>query len=549
MLVNSVNEDIVVPEYVEKMRNGQYKKVISPLGAAFLSLGAILGSGVPFIVALVMYFGGPAGLLSWVVAGIIASFIAVVFAEIAAIVPRTGGVAVYPHVTNGPIAGTLSGWGTFVGYILSPLGAAIAIVELLSFFVPPLYNSSTGFLSFQGELLTLLIVFLFFGTNYLGTSFVNKTNIGWTYLKVFSLVGIIIFFLAFDFHPSNLTSFKGGFMPYGPTGIMLGAAATVIAYTGFRQPIDFAEEMKNPKKDMRKAVLLSIGIAGGIYFMLSLIFIGAINWNTLGLQPGNWKGLGALAYPLPELGFMAGLAIVAYFLFATSIHATYSCNVVYSGSAARVFAAMSEDGYFPSIFAKLSKRSVPYVSIFAVLFIQAIYLFLIPAFLSVALAAAGTILISYASGGVSLMVLKKLRSDQHENIVIWWIVTFVAFAAGGLLIYWAGWNTVKLVVPSVFIGLLLLAYYSRKVRITKNAVMGGIWFPAYLAFVIFFSYYGSAYFGGKNVIPFPLDIVVFCAISVLFYLWGIKSGLTYIRSMTPQERVSKQVTATGDILD
>ena len=547
-MVNSEIERMTVPKYVDDMRKGQYKKIISPLGAAFLSLGAILGSGVPFIVALVMYFGGPAGLLSWVVAGIIASFIAVVFAEISAIMPRTGGVAVFPHETNGPIAGTLSGWGTFVGYILSPLGAAIAIVELLSFFAPSLYDSSTGFLSFQGELLTLLIVFLFFGTNYLGTSFVNKTNIGWTYLKVFSLVGIIIFFLAFDFHPSNLTSFKGGFMPYGPTGIMLGAAATVIAYTGFRQPIEFAEEMKNPKKDMRKAVLLSVGIAGAIYFLLSLIFIGAINWNTVGLKPGDWSGLGTLAYPLPELGFMAGLAIVAYFLFATSIHATYSCNVVYSGSAARVFAAMSENGYFPSIFARLSKRSVPYVSIFAVLMIQAIYLFLIPAFLSVALAAAGTILVSYASGGISLMVLKIFRSDQSESRVIWWIVTFIAFAAGGLLIYWAGWSTVRLVVPSVFVGLLLLAYHSRKIRISKSAVMGGIWFPVYLAFVMLFSYYGSTYFGGQNVIPFPLDIIVFCVISAIFYLWGIRSGLSYMRGKKVQQKNTIQVETTGESL-
>ena len=76
----------------------------------FLSFGSIIGSGWLFATLSAGAVAGPAALLSWLIAAVLVIFIALNYAETAAMIPRSGGVVRYPHLTHGGYLGFLMSW-------------------------------------------------------------------------------------------------------------------------------------------------------------------------------------------------------------------------------------------------------------------------------------------------------------------------------------------------------------------------------------------------------------------------------------------------------
>jgi amino acid transporter len=520
------------------IRNGEYRKEVGLFGAVFFGSSAILGSAVLFIPVTVLGAAGPAGILAWVVGAAIMMVIGLIYIELGTRFPRTGGVGAYPHLSNGPITGVFNGWGAFLGYVLAPVSEVVAMVEYLSFFFPSLYNLKVGAMTLSGELLTIFIVFLFFLGNYFGVKYLNQSNAFLTWLKLLSIAFIGVFFFALYFHPANFTKF-GGFFHYGGSGFLFAISTTVYAFAGFRQPIDYGEELRNPRRNIPLAVGLSIVISMFLYLILSVDFIGSINWHylsvTQGFTTGVWSDLSSssFTFPLPAMAFGVGLSLMAYFIFFTSIHSSASSSLIYSGGAARVLANLSENRYLPPWFASLSKNGIPYLSVLVVLLISAFYTFLIPIFISVALVFVDASLVSYGPAAVSLMVLRRNVKSKEGSffLPLAYIFAPIGFVLGSFLIYWTGWEYVKIAIPSVLAGSLLLIYHYRKRKIKKAELLGGIWYPFYLISVLLLSYIGSSKFGGINLIHYPYDLLVFAVVSVIFYSLGVISGNHFARKM------------------
>ncbi len=517
---------------IDELRGNAYKKEVGIFGATFMGISAIVGSAILFIPVTVLAAAGPAGTVAWLIGALMMLVIGLIYVELGTVLPRSGAAGAYPHISNGSIAGLFNAWGVFLGYVLAPVSEVVGMVEYLSFFFPPLFNLTVGTLTIYGEIITVIIVFLFFLGNYFGVKYLNKSNIYLTWLKLLSLAFIGIFFLAFYFHPANFYRFRGGFIPYGSTGLLFAIATTVYAYAGFRQPVEYAEEIKNPRKWIPVAVILSIVISFILYEVLSIIFIGDINWSYLGITEGNWSKLSTLTFPLPAVAFGVGLVVMGYFIFITSIHSSASSSLVYSGGAARVLAVMGENGYIPAIFAKINKKGVPYISVIVVLIISAFYTFLIPVFISVALVFVDASLVSYAPAAISLLVFRKYLKVEKSNsfrLPFADILAPAGFIVGSLLLYWTGFEYLRIALPSVLVIAILFLFSKRKNKIDKKEIKGGIWYPFYLIFVLLMSYSGSTYFGGINLIHYPFDIVTFVIISIIFYFIGLYSGYYYMK--------------------
>ncbi|PSR21284.1 MAG: amino acid transporter, partial [Sulfobacillus thermosulfidooxidans] len=102
-----------------------------------------------------------------------------------------------------------------------------------------------------------------------------------------------------------------------------------------------------------------------------------------------------------------------------------------------------------------------------------------------------------------------------------------AFVISTLMIYWSGWASVHILIPSVFIGLLLLFFYRKHSRITQDDWRRGLWLPIFQIILMGLSYIGSKNFGGHNLIPSPWDTVVVGIVALVFYYWGLSSGLKW----------------------
>ncbi|WP_287961314.1 amino acid permease, partial [Acidiplasma sp.] len=93
------------------------RKALNTWDLYFLSLGGIIGSGWLFAAAASAGTTGPAATLSWLIGGILVLFIALVYAELGSMIPRTGAISRYGHYSHGGVAGLFFGWTYFLSAV------------------------------------------------------------------------------------------------------------------------------------------------------------------------------------------------------------------------------------------------------------------------------------------------------------------------------------------------------------------------------------------------------------------------------------------------
>lgn len=506
---------------------GAYRKELGFWTIVLLTVGAILGPAIAFVPVTVLGLAGPAGIVAWVIALAMIIPVAMVYVELGTMWPRAGGVAYYPARSHGPVAGVLNAWAAFVGYSLAMPAVVAAIVEYASYFYPPLYANGT--LTPLGLAVSVVATIIIWLINIRRVGFMGTVNNVLTAIKTILILAVCFVLLAY-FHPSNFTAY-GGFVPYGVGGIFLATSATIFAYDGFRHPIVFAEEVKEPGNTIPKAVLASLFIVFAVYLIESLAFLGVLNWSSLGLNPNSWPDLTNLPYPYASASLSVGLPLLALLAILAIVIASFSDGVVYYGGAARVGHALAQyDGYFPASLSKLNRVGIPFNATLVVLIISLVYLILLPSFASVLSIFVDAVVFSYAPGAVSLLVFRKRDPSEPRPYLLpaAKVLAPFSFVVGGLLIFWTGWRAVLISLTSVFVGLVLLTFFNRRRKINSEDLKAGIWLPLYAVSVMILSYLSDTkYFGGTGVLPFPWDNIVFVAVSLAFFYWGYAAGIRY----------------------
>jgi amino acid transporter len=506
--------------------NRQYRRELGLWSVVFLATGAILGPAVGFTPVSVLALAGPSGIISWIVAFLLILAVAMSYVELGTMWPRAGGVAYYPARSSGPVVGVLNAWGSFIGYALAVPSIVVAFVEYLTYWFPSLYTGTK--LTTAGIIASLLTLVAVAVINWLRIRYVGQIN---NVLTVATIAGLLVMIIALftSFHPRNFSHF-GGFTPFGSSGLFLAVSATIYGYGGFRQPIDYAEEVRDPGRTIPKAVGLTLVITMALYLLESLSFTGAVSWHGLGLKPGDWAGLNSLARPLVSVSDQAGLAAIGLIALLATLIASFKDGYIYYGGCARVGHTLARyDRYLPPVFTRMSPGGVPAASNILVLIISAVYIVLLPAFSSLFPLVASALLLSYAPGPLALAIFRRKNPGEPRpyRLPACQVLAPWAFVVSSVLIFWAGWHSVRVLIPSVAVGLLLLFFYHPHRKITAADVKWGIWLPLYLGAVAVLSYLGSTEFGGSGVIPFPWDTVVFAVMSVIFYFAGYYCGLRY----------------------
>jgi amino acid transporter len=152
---------------------------------------------------------------------------------------------------------------------------------------------------------------------------------------------------------------RSPFMPYGISGIMLGAAIVFFAFIGFDSISTHAEEARHPQRDVPFGILLSLGLCTVLYIVVAAVVTGMVPYPEIdtdapiasafqqqqGAQANMWL---RFSQGLIAAGGLAGMTSVLLVLFL---------------SQARIFMAMSRDGLLPPIFGKIHERfGTPYVA-------------------------------------------------------------------------------------------------------------------------------------------------------------------------------------------
>ena len=244
------------------------KKQIGLREAITLVIGMVIGSGIFFKPSIVFSNAGSPtlGILAWVAGGIITMASALTIAEIAAAIPKTGGIFIYLKELYGEKWAFLFGWVQTVVYVP---GAAAALSIVLA-------TQATNFVpmsELQQKLFAILMLFVITTANVISTKLGSKIQFVATIAKLIPIFIII----ALGLLKGTAHSFS---LPVGDVaaGAGFGAAmlGTLWAYDGWVGVGNIAGELKNPKKDIPKSIIFGLVVIIIVYVLFNLAIINII---------------------------------------------------------------------------------------------------------------------------------------------------------------------------------------------------------------------------------------------------------------------------------
>ena len=178
------------------------KKSLNLLQLTFASTSAIIGSGWLLGIYISAKYAGPASIFSWFISGFAVILIALVYAELGAMMPAAGGLARYPKYTHGAFLGFITSWILIIAGAAVSTIETIATVQYLNFYIHGLYVNKS--LTEEGIIFSFFFLAIFFLLNLFGAKIFAKTNTFLTYFK------ILIVYDFFYIIGSLMLSFKIG---------------------------------------------------------------------------------------------------------------------------------------------------------------------------------------------------------------------------------------------------------------------------------------------------------------------------------------------------
>ncbi len=244
------------------------KKNIGVMAAMSLVVGCVIGAGVFFKPYDIYQQTGGApgmGMLAWIIGGLASIFAALTFAEVAVMIPRTGGMVAYLSEVYGEKVGFLAGWmQTVIFYPAFLAGYGVTLGREISGFI--------GTDQFAMPI-AMGVILLLVALNTLGSKTSSGIQVVSTVCKLIPLVLLMV---------CGLIMGKGENPVFTPmvgegknAGAVLGSTllAVLFAFEGWTNVGAIAGEMKNPGKDLPKAIIGGVSIIMAVYFVINLAYL------------------------------------------------------------------------------------------------------------------------------------------------------------------------------------------------------------------------------------------------------------------------------------
>ncbi|MEV6095724.1 amino acid permease [Nocardia sp. NPDC051981] len=393
--------------------SGDFTKSMGLWQLVALSLGGLVGAGVFSLAGVVAnQVAGPAVLISFAIAVVASGAAGLCYAEFAGMVPKAGSAYTYSYVALGEIIGFMIGWDLLLEYtaIVSVVAIAVSgylnyITHYIGFDLPTWALGAPG--TGEGRKIDLFAVALCLLLAYLlsrGTRESARVQTGLVAVKVL-IVAIVVVAGAFHIKAGNYTPF----FPFGVGGAVSGAALAFFAVYGYDAMSAAAEESKDGKKLLPKAILISLGIASVVYLLVCLVIVGMVNYTDIDV-----------AAPFSSAFDTVGMGILGLVIAVGAVVGVTTSAFANMLAVTRVGFAMSRDGLLPNYFGKTGERKVPTRVIWPVGIVSA----LIAGFLPIREAAELTnvgILMAFIVVAIGVMRLRRTRPDVERTFRTPWV--------------------------------------------------------------------------------------------------------------------------------
>ncbi len=512
------------------------RRDVGPMALMFTGLGSIIGSGWLFGAWNAAKLAGPGAIWAWVLGAAIIMSIALTYAELGAMFPESGGMVRYGHYSHGSLVGFIAAWSNWIAIVSVIPVEAEASVQYMSGWqwqwAQDLYHrvpGAHGELSHTGLGIAAVLVVIYFLLNFWSVKLFARSNSIITIIKLVIPAATGIALIASGFHRENFSVGINGGSHTNDFAAILTAVATagiVFSFNGFQSPVNLAGEARNPGKSIPFAIIGAILIATVVYVLLQIAYLGSVPHDLL--AKAGWHGIN-FSSPFAELAVIVNLNWLAILLYADAFVSPSGTGMTYTASTARMIYGMERNGTLPKILGRIDPRwGVPRPAMWLNLAVSFLFLFFFRGWDSLAAVISVATIISYLTGPVSVMTLRRTAPELHRpfRLVALPVIAGIAFIMSAELLYWAKWPLTGKIILLIVVALPIYIYYQWKSGWHDFArqMRGAWWLVFYLITLAVVSHIGSTKFGGLGYLPYGWDLVIVAVIGLVFYLWGVKSG-------------------------
>jgi APA family basic amino acid/polyamine antiporter len=415
-------------------------------------VGSIIGADIYVAAAIGARLVGPASLLVWLAAGIVAIIIALSFSHCAAIMPRVGGPYAYVKEVSRPFHAFMVGWGLFLAEWLSLAVFPVAFATYAIALVPGLDWGS-------GIPLKATFIVVVFATNAIGIRAAGKFNDILTIAKLGPLVLVVIGGLMFiglnsGTALSHMTPFSKGSLQD------LGQAFVLIfwAYAGFELSTLPSDEIEQPQKTIPKAMVIGMLIVAAFYLATNFVVVGVLDQSTLSQSNSPLLDAGSSIFGSIRGLSGAAMAIVGVGALVSILGADESGTL----GTSRLAYAMSVDGLFPRSFSTLAKSSNVPLSGLAIVCSTALVASIVGGLTQLIAASVFLLAFAYMSTCISAILLAKKFPEKSSRLAGRRAIPIAGIVFSAILMVLVDPQLILVSVGLLLLGIPIYALFSPK---------------------------------------------------------------------------------------
>ena len=393
--------------------HNQLVRSLGLLDILMVGIAAMIGGSIFVLTGPAIGLAGSAVITVFIINGIITLFTAMAYAELGSAMPEAGGGYLWVREGLPRPNAFISGWMAWLAHIIAGSLYAVSFASFLTGLLD-MTNISHDLLLLNliplDKLIAVLSIAAFTYINFKGTSETGKTGVIVTIIQlglIFILITAGLWIM--NGSPAWQMNFSD-FAPMGITGIVAAMGLTFIAFEGYEVIVQTGEEVKNPRRNIPRAIFISLGAVIVVYCLIAFVSIGAIFPTDI----ESWRYIGEGG----ELGVMKAAELIlpygAFIVLGGGLISTLAALNATTFSSARVAFAMGRNYNMPNQLSAIHRKNkTPYIAILISGIIMAVMAYGLP-LAQIAVAAGVIFLLLFTQVNLAVITIRRIYGDKLE---------------------------------------------------------------------------------------------------------------------------------------